>query len=168
MKKIFAFFITMFFSATSFAMFCPSGFNEMNIGDSIEQVVKSCGTPDNQKTTKTVPGQPQEWNYYVKADPTQPGTFKMSIAFNSDQKVINISVNGTSVVTTPICGGASVQYGSTTDEVKSACGKPAFVNESQQQTGPSAPTPTEMTELLYNTTPPVTLLFVNGKLKERR
>lgn len=34
----------------AFSAFCPSNFNQMNLGDSIEKVIQSCGQPKSQKT----------------------------------------------------------------------------------------------------------------------
>ena len=37
----------------SYAFFCPSNFNQINIrGDSIEQVQQTCGNPDEKKQKK--------------------------------------------------------------------------------------------------------------------
>jgi hypothetical protein len=169
MKKTILLLVLTLASTQTFAMFCPSGFNELDMGSSPDQVIKSCGPPDTKKTVKAPPEEPQEWNFYVKPDPTQSGTLKMSIAFDANQKVINISVNGTSVITTPICGN-NVSAGDTTETVKTACGKPAFINKSQPDTGTSTEEKPEIetTTFVYNTSPPVTLTFVDGKLKERK
>src|SRR5688572_24511187 len=95
--------IFAFISFPTYAMFCPTNFTQIEIGDSMEKVKQQCGKPDEEKTQKSTANQPQEWNYYVKADPTQSTTMKMSVAF-ADNKVMNITVNGTTLVTTPICG----------------------------------------------------------------
>ncbi len=45
------------FSVTSFAMFCPSNFNNIDVGDSMGQIIESCGLPDEQSEYKeTVTG----------------------------------------------------------------------------------------------------------------
>lgn len=171
MKKVIATCVISLFSTPLFAMFCPSGFNVINVGDTMDYVIKQCGNPDAKKVTKTVPQKPQEWNYIIKPDPMQPGTLKMSIAFDKDEKVVNISVNGTSLTATTICGGQNIQYGNTTDDIKKACGEPAYKNQ-EPVTPPSPETAaqptTDIAELTYNTTPPITLVFENGKLKETK
>jgi hypothetical protein len=154
-------------SSQALAMFCPNGFNQMNMGDTIEQVTKNCGNPDEKKTSKEVPFQAQEWNYYVHPDPSQPGTLKMSVAFGSDKKAVNITVNGTSLMATTICGG-NIQVGDDVEAIKSACGKPAFTNQGAQPSANANDNAPEITELRYNTTPPTTLIFTNGKLTERK
>lgn len=169
MKKIMTTLAISLFSTSSFAMFCPSGFNIIQIGDPIDQVVKLCGNPDTKKITKSTPTQPQEWNYFVKPDPTQQGTLKMSVAFDKDKKVINITVNGTSLVNTTICNGNTIQYGDTDEKVKAACGDPAYKNQPAIDAATAAALPiTEIAELTYNTAPPVTLIFENGKLKDHK
>lgn len=171
MKKIIAVLTASLLTANSYAMFCPNGFNLIDFGDSIEQVIKQCGNPDAKKVTKSVPEKPQEWSYFVKPDPTQPGTLKMSVAFDSDKKVINITVNGTSLTNTTICNGNTIQYGDTDEVVKAACGDPAYKNQPpvEQPAPGSPPVPTtEITELTYNTAPVTVLVFENGKFKEKK
>lgn len=165
MKKSFITFSLLIFSAQTFAFFCPKGFNQIEIGYTIDQVIQQCGNPDSKNTEKTSVFQPQEWNYYVKPDPSQPGTLRMSVGFTGDQKVVNITVQGTSVVSTTICGN-NIQLGDSADSVKAACNKPAFINQSQQPPGGvSGP---ELTIFTYNGPPAMTLTFEGGKLKSRK
>jgi hypothetical protein len=152
-------------STPAFSMFCPTGFNQMNLGDTIDQVTQQCGKPDTQIEKKEEPSQPQEWVYYVKPDPSQSGTLKLSIAFDADKKIINMTMSDMSIMNTPICGPA-VQVGDTADSVKKSCGDPAFVNKGMPQGKTSQPI--LITEFVYNTNPPTTLIFENGQLKERK
>lgn len=163
MKKKF-FFASLLIASShpAFALFCPNGFNQIEFGDTIEHVQSQCGKPDKQTESKEDLKAPQQWQYYVKPAPTKPGTLNMTIAF-AENKVINITVNGTSVMTTPICG-TSVSAGDSTDKVKSACGQAAFINKGVQ-TGSSETTTTEFT---YNTNPKVVFIFEDGKLKQRK
>ncbi|HSW94463.1 MAG TPA: hypothetical protein VLJ15_08965 [Gammaproteobacteria bacterium] len=174
MKKI-IFVLTLFGCSTgAHAMFCPNNFNQINIGDTTEQVKKQCGNPDVEKKIEGEDNGPQEWNFYVRPQMkrytetrTNSGaeaSVKMSIALNQG-KVINITVNGMSLATTTICG-PSVSIGDTSKTVKSACGDPVFINKSSNQEG--APKPKETVEYQYNSTPPATLVFVGGFLQERR
>jgi hypothetical protein len=163
MKKFVMFFFLLMLSNQNFAMFCPNGFNQIEIGYTLQQVIQQCGYPASKKTMKESENQPQEWNYYVKPDPSQPTTLKMSIAFDGNGKVVNITVNGTSLVNTTICG-AAIQVGDTTGAITTACGKPAFTNQGQQNNQSTI----EITEVVYQTTPPVTLMFKAGVLKERK
>ncbi len=172
MKKTFALLLLLGFYTPAFALFCPTNFNQINIGDTIAQVQAQCGKPDFQKTTKEEGKGPQEWNYYVAPSthgygaPNMPGgqqaSLKMAIAINGG-KVLNITVNGMSLASTTICGN-SVSVGDSIESVQGACGKPVFVNKSSQDDSK----PTEVTLYKYNSTPAVTLTFENGVLKDRK
>ncbi len=173
MKKIILPLGLLFYAGQAAAMFCPTGFNQINIGDTIEQVTQQCGAPDSKKTDKEIlDTTPQVWTYYVKYDPSQPGTVQMMIAFDASQKMINITVNGTSLSNSSLCGG-NVQLGDTTASVKKACGAAALVNKGETQnsnavTNNNQPS-TETTTFKYTSQgTPTTLIFMNGKLKERQ
>lgn len=163
LKKISLLFLLTTYATSSYALFCPNNFNEINIGDSIEKVTQQCGKPSSEKSYESKINEPQEWNYYVQMVPGQQGSIKMTIAF-ANNKVINMSVNGVGLTQTEICGG-TIQLGDTQDQIKTACGKPVFVNKVDAY--PGAPKPAKMTEFRYLGTPTVTLTFENGKLKER-
>lgn len=166
-------FVTLITSTSSFAYFCPANFNSVNVGDTMQQVEAACGKPDAKKESTVEPTTPQEWNYYVAVPTTvvggvmkQQGTLRMAVVFDADGHVINLTVNGVGVSETPICG-ASIQLGNSLEQVKSACGEPAFVNKSQAATAPSSPK-TQRAEWKYTqggTT--TTLIFENGKLVNR-
>ncbi|OAI47166.1 hypothetical protein AYO45_05960 [Gammaproteobacteria bacterium SCGC AG-212-F23] len=182
MKNKWIYFLLLPYSTASVALFCPGNFNQINLGDTTAQVIAQCGKPDEEKTTKVEPTQPQEWNYYMVADPSNSspqGSLKMSVAFDANKKVVNITVNGTSLVSTTLCGGNigggyaggnNIQLGDTSDTVKTNCGKPMFINQNTTPADTSQPTTpaTELTEYKYHSTPPTTLIFENGKLKERK
>lgn len=178
LKKLFlmiASFIILLIPITSFALFCPTNFNQIEIGNSIDKVKELCGKPDKEDTKKVEENVPQEWNYFVAQSvdmgmgTNQPaqGTLKTSFMFDKDGKLINISVNGIGVGATNICG-TNVQLGDKQDSVKNACGDPTFVNK-QTSTATGTPTKTqEIIEFIYNTTPPIKLIFIDGKLTERQ
>ena len=161
MKYAIAFALTVLSSST-FAMFCPNSFSSINVGDTLEQVQQQCGKPTSEESKEvTPPGLPQEWGFFI-APPGAPTTLKITVAFDQD-KAINISVNGQSMQTTTICG-AAITVGDTAASVKSACGKPNYINQSQEQQSASS-NQTKVTELKYGA---VTLVFENGKLKTRK
>lgn len=173
MKKIMSLLAFLSLSTTASAMFCPKNFNQINIGDTIEQVQQQCGKPDFEKKSEGDDNSPQEWNFYVhpemkkytetRTNSGAEASVKMAIALNQG-KVVNITVNGMSLATTTICG-PSVSVGDTGKSVKSACGDPVFINKSSQTNGEK---PAELVEYKYNTMPATILLFENGKLKERK
>jgi hypothetical protein len=157
--------LVLFTPILSFAFTCPTNFNIINVGDSIESVKAICGKPDSE-TSKEVPKDtPQEWTYYTSANVASPGsystsgTLKSSISFDKDGKVINLSVNGIGVGESTMCG-SPIRLGDTRDQVKSACGAPSIVNK--QETDDGKPEKDTMTECMYKSNPPATLLFKNG------
>lgn len=166
--------------AASFAFMCPTNFNQIDLGNSIDQVNQQCGKPDSQQESKKeVDNMPQEWNYYIPQSvgmnnfqQTQ-GTLKTSITFDSSGKAINISVNGIGVGASSLCG-SNIQLGDTRDAVKAACGNPSFINKQNNPTGntPSTTGTGSIQEIkvvtyIYNTNPPIKLIFENGVLKSR-
>jgi hypothetical protein len=145
-KKMFFTAVAALTTTPALAMLCPNNFNEINVGQTIEQVKQQCGAPDAEKTSDSKSDLPQEWNYYVQVSPTDQATLKTTIAFNKG-KVTNMSVNGIGVSTTAICGGNNISVGDTEDSIKTACGKPAFINQGNV----SAAATTKITDLTYGT-----------------
>jgi hypothetical protein len=164
--------LSMCLPSLSFALFCPRNFIQINAGDSIEKVTQLCGKPDSQKeSTTSNESEPQEWSYYVPqpvfmdgSTQNAQGSLKTQMTFDKDGKAINISVNGIGVGSTTICGGKTVQIGDSRDTVKAACGQPSFINK--QAADPAAPPVAgiKTTTFIYNTNPPVKLVFKDGKL----
>lgn len=158
----------------SYAFFCPNNFNQIDFGYSIDQVIAQCGKPDKEEVTEAAPDGPQEWNFYLaqpRTAATNPmtqqkqGTVKALMTFDSDGKLINISIDGNSVGSTTLCNGA-VQLGQTRDQVKSSCGSPTVVNtQLSGQTEP--PQKKKITTFTYNSTPPGILIFEDGILTKR-
>ncbi len=167
MKHYLALFF-LIFSTNSFAIFCPSNFNQINIGDPIEKIETQCGKPTSQTTSKTTANQPQEWNYYVPMSSnqtgSQTGTVRMTVAFDQG-KVVNLSVNSVGVSSTDLCG-PTVQIGDAQRAVESACGKPKLINTGQQSQ--DSQNTTEITTFTYEGPQTATLTFENGKLKSRQ
>jgi hypothetical protein len=155
-------------STPSLAMFCPKGFNEMNLGDSPDTVIATCGKPDEQTSNKKAANQPEAWVYYIVGSPGSPGTLKTEVAFDVTGKVINISVNGAGVSQTPICNNKMIQFGDSKETVKAACGAPAYVNPNAKPDDVAAPDAIETTTFIYKTDPVITLIFKDNKLVERK
>ncbi len=85
----------------------------------------------------------------------------------ADGKVMNINVNNIGVASFKNCG-TTISLGDTRDQVESACGKPTLINK-ENQNQPAAPAkPDDLTnkqvEYTYNSTPAMTLIFLQGKL----
>lgn len=157
----------------SYAFFCPTNFNQINFGDTMDQVQTACGKPDKEETKMVEAPGPQEWTYLIpqtvalSANQLGQGTLKTTVTFDKDGKAINISVNGLGVGASSICGG-SIQLGDSRDAVKSVCGEPKFINK---QNSPDAistqPPPKKVTTYTYSTNPPQSLIFEDGKLTSR-
>lgn len=97
-------------SSLSYAFFCPTNFNQIDYGNTMDQVSQQCGKPDSQDTKDVTQEGPQEWSYFVPQtvsttalSPMQ-GTLKTQITFDASGSAINISVNGIGVGSTTICG----------------------------------------------------------------
>lgn len=157
------------------AFFCPNNFNQIEFGMSIEQVERQCGKPDNTVTQVMEPEGPQEWNYYVPqtvgaggAVPVQ-GTMKVQFVFNSEGKVVNMSVNGIGVGATAVCG-KTIQLGDARETIKGSCGSPSFINKSTGDSPFLGPTPPKkaITTFTYGTNPPANLVFENGILTSKQ
>lgn len=171
MKKISLTTLFTLLSNPSFAFFCPTNFNQIEAGFSIQQVIALCGEPSKKEEKEIEAPAPQEWTYYVPqtvaANSLQSvqGTLKVSFSFDKEGKVLNISVNGIGVGATDICGGPNLKLGDSPDMVKAACGEPTFINK-QEPTGSEKQRPTKMTTLIYDT-PSAKLIFKNGSLEKQ-
>lgn len=162
------------FPLTTFALFCPTNYNIINPGMTLDQVIALCGKPDSQtESIKKNDNIPQEWSYLIPQTVSMggangqnmQGTLKASVTFDAKGEAVNISVNGIGVGSTTICGGANLPLGATKEQVKSACGNPVFINK--QQDPANFPAETKITEITYTSgNPAMTLKFENGKLVE--
>lgn len=155
---------------------CPSNFNLIQIGNSLDQVLKTCCAPISRKTHKAEAPVPQKWSYTITPPPNPGGAVQGStdliVTFDQTEKVANIKVNAQSLTATS-CGKTStvsfdvnqpnmIQIGDTMQTVQTTCGKPLFIEKGVPQTD-NQPTST-ITELQYAGPPPVTLYFENNVL----
>lgn len=158
--------------STSFAFFCPTNFNQIDFGNTMDQVSIQCGKPDVQNAKEVKQEGPQEWSYFipqtVSSNTLQPmqGTLRTQITFDASGNAINISVNGIGVGNSTICGGL-IQLGDSRDRIKAICGNPSFINRQSEDTASGPPQVDKITTFIYNTNPPVKLTFKNGALVER-
>ena len=170
-RYIILFSASLCLSSSSFAMFCPTNFNSIKIGDPVELVELQCGKPDQKTKTKVMPDPndlPQEWIYLVKTNPDSPNSMRISIIFQN-KKSTSIAVNGAGIGVTSLCNNATIQIGDTMDIIKKACGSPALVNQANSPGQTSQAKEKEIIELKYTSTPtPMTLIFEDGSLKEKK
>lgn len=173
----FLFCTALLYSTHCLAIFCPTNFHTINIGDSIEQVEAQCGRGNTETKSTSEANVPQQWTYFMAmqnpyvpsaAGSPQEGTMQVTFSF-VDNKVVSLTSNGIGVGATTICNSVNLQIGSSTDDVKKACGKPAMIQQSNLSQGSAQGTPaSEIIEWKYDTNPPITLRFENGVLKERK
>lgn len=168
-------FVTTCLPTVGFAFFCPTNFNQIELGNTNDQVIQACGKPDKVTERKDPPKVPQEWTYFIPqtvataSNTAAQGTLKTSVTFDASGKAINISVNGIGVGNSTICGGNMIQLGDTLDSIKTNCGTPSFINKQEIDVATGrAPPENTVTEFTYNTNPPITLVFTNGQLTERK
>lgn len=154
------------YSTLSIAMFCPNNLNQIQIGDSIQQVESQCGKPPSQKTYKKASTAPQEWNYFLKINPQDQGTIKVTFSFVNNQ-AINISANGIGVGATAICG-SNVVLGANMQTVEAACGKPVSISQLNNVPGQESTPAPDISEWKFDGPTPNTLVFENGVLTERK
>lgn len=180
----------------SFAIFCPGSFNNIDFGNTTQQVVNQCGAPATAVTYTQQQNVPQQWDYYVQQNPLNPITTKMSIVFN-DNKAINITITQAATSNNVLCQQL-LQSASNQQAIEAACDQSVQKTESVQtttvcgsiislgnspdtiqaacgkpvfvtQSQPQNPAPpTQIIEYKYNSPPPNVLIFENGILKDRR
>jgi hypothetical protein len=177
MKHYKLLFATLTIPSLSFAFFCPSNFNQIDFGMTVDQVIQSCGKPDSMKeSSQQNDNVPQEWSYFIPqtvnmggSSQNAQGTLKTTMVFDDKGKAINISVNGIGVGETSVCGSSSIQLGDDKDKVKAACGKPSFVNKQTAAANSTTPQEIKTVELSYTSAnPPVTLVFEGGQLQDKK
>jgi hypothetical protein len=162
-KNIFLTTLLFVITTPTFAFFCPTNFNEIKNGDTIDQVKIQCGKPTAESESTSKINMPQEWNYYVQMSPTDQATLKTTIAFTKG-KATNMSVNGIGVSSTAICAGNNISVGDTQESITRACGKPAFINQGNQSNAAAI----KVVELTYVGTSTAILVFENGILTETK
>lgn len=173
LSKMIVLAVTFISPSISFAFFCPTNFNQIDYGNTMDQVSAQCGKPDVQDTKEVQQEGPQEWSYFipqtVSSSSLQPmqGTLRTQVTFDASGNAINISVNGIGVGNSTICG-STIQLGDSRDQIKAACGTPSFVNKQDANAVGSKATIDKITTFIYNSTPPVKLIFKNGALTERQ
>lgn len=181
--------LLLLYSSHAFAIFCPTNFSNIDLGNTIQQVQEVCGTPTSVNQYQKTKMSNQIWNYYIRAPGLNQNMAKMSVLFRNDE-VMNIhlhynseicpllltkkngqvvppfcikSINDEDVASTNLCGGF-IQVGNNAQAVQYACGQPAVI-----QAVPGTETqPVDVTELHYDGPPKATLIFENGQLIDRQ
>jgi len=172
----FIFFIGI--NSNVYAFFCSSnkGHGYINVGDSMQQVQRICGTPDvvsSDKVGGTRLGTVQYWTYTTlplqtlfgavtpKHAITEPPAITFAIL---DNKVVSISTEGKEVQSSSNCTNRkTIRVGDSADTLKRRCGQPTVTRlENKVLT-----TPNQAVETWTYNVPsgePVVLEFTDGAL----
>lgn len=124
MKQILLVFTLLICSFNTYALFCPTNYTTIKIGDTLEHVLEVCGPPATQNSFRNPTNAAQEWVYYLQDKLPAQSNAKMNVLFKND-KVTNIEVFGASA---PASAGSDEKClallqskGSTPELIKSAC-----------------------------------------------
>lgn len=194
--KYFIAILLFILTTDSFALFCPTNFSQVNIGDTIAQVIETCGEPISQNTYKKTSILSEEWHYYVKTQFNDKATTKMTVVFK-DNRVINIHIADNSNLLGSALYAAALEahrpqpidlaYNAVNQQTHNVentrvCGSPIKIGDSmplvenacgkpiaiqQNQSPDIQDSAIEVTALQYGGATPATLLFENGIFKER-
>lgn len=196
MKSILYTLIFLIFPWNAYAIFCPSNFNNIDFGDTIEKVLQQCGEPASQNTYSVDAPTAQQWDYYLKISPLARTNSKMSLVFK-DNQIINMTVNIDASENNLLCQEtlqkslskevADVVCNQSTQKTESIswttiCGPMIRIGDSSDKVKAACGTPdfitksesdnqkppTQMTEYKYDVPSPNTLIFENGVLKDRK
>ena len=175
-------------SATAWAgssLYCPQNAGYISTGMTQEQVLAACGAPlakqqSNAAVTEKVPVK-QLLYTSLNTGSVYPG---LNAAFYDqwslpsgsnglgvevnivNDKVSSVSINGNGTNAMSICGGTSIQIGSSLNQVYTACGSPTMINNSFiNQAVPSNSKPEVWIYQVNQYQSPISLTFVNGKLQ---
>lgn len=186
----------LLYALPSFAeqsIYCPQHQGYIKIGMTETQILSACGEPLSKQTsrvraTEKVPvqqliyttlqidspsdwgGNPMDWggtNNLFQQWSLPSGSKGITAQINiMNQKVVNITLDGSDSNAMSICDGGSFQVGDPESKVYQACGSPNVVNQTfVEQRIPSNQKPEIW---IYQFDPyqaPISLTIVNGKLQ---
>jgi hypothetical protein len=173
MKKIVCLVAGLAWQTSAIAFFCPTNFSQIDFGMTKDQVISVCGKANKEESTTVTATAPQTWTYFVplsdpsrlsKASNGQTGTVNTQFYIDANGIVNGISVNGSSINATALCGG-NIQLGDSKDKIKSVCGSPT--SQTQSVTPDDKKPPVKRVTLTYQGTSTVKLIFENDKLVSR-
>lgn len=160
-------------SANSHAITCPYSYQVIHIGQTFDEIIKMCGEPDNVQLKMEPPSGPQTWTYLKKSEMVsavelekEQGSMGLSIVFDAEKKAASITINGREATSTTVCG-PEIKSGDTESDIQLACGKPTYITQGKAVALGSEKDVTVKT-VIYNSSPPITLRFENGILKEAK
>lgn len=174
--------LSILFSTTTYAIFCPTNFTNIELGDSLQSVISQCGKPSAFNEYKSNGITALQWSFLIRPFDSNKGLKKLKVVFVANQ-VKNITIedevdcqlgdpacqtsqNLENVYSTQACG-FPIKVGDTQQVVQVACGKP-IMQQQVQLDDPSNTSTLKMAAALYEGPPRVLLIFENNVLRERR
>lgn len=160
------------------SFYCPQNHAYINIGMTTEEVIAACGQPlskqdSNQPIIKKIPMQELIYNnkgtdtafYGVWNIPTGSGGTQMEIDIVNN-KVKEIKMNSAGANESTVCEDANIQLGDDVAKVYNGCGSPSIINNTFiDQVIPTAEPPKVWIYQANQYDPPVSMTFVDGRLK---
>lgn len=164
--------------------YCPSNHGLIDVGMTMDQVLAACGTPTVRQqsdgvVTQKIPVTQLIYStlnpgaVYQGLDPiytmwslpsgSNGVNFQVNIINN---KISSMTMNGSSVNSSTLCGGTSLQGGDDVSAVYSACGSPSLVNNTYINQPILSKNKPEI--WIYQTnqySPLIRLTFLDGKLQ---
>jgi len=135
-------------SSNTYAYFCSSqkGHGYVNIGDTLQEVQRICGTPDHEVKVASSGEKNlfiQNWTYthqpiqtrFDSPTPQSDTEYPPDVTFQIVNNKVNlISVQGRHVMSSNLCRtGMQVKLGQSAQSVMDSCGRPDFVHSQQQK-----------------------------------
>ncbi len=186
-KILITFGFSLFASASALAgsLYCPQNAGYITTGMTQDQVLAACGPPlakqqSNAAVTEKIPVKqllytsintgsfyPGLNSAYYNQWSLPSGSTGLGIEVDVvNDKVSAVNINGTATNAMSVCGGSSIQIGSSVNQVYAACGTPTMINNSFiNQAIPNNSKPEVWIYQVNQYQSPISLTFINGKLQ---
>src|SRR5262249_28864349 len=150
---------------------CPTTFQTVSVGATMDEVQAACGQPASTSTSTAQVNEPVnliQWIYLPTNAIAQPNSQFMPqlvITFK-DNQVVNVTPhNQTSTTNFPCLQNNRITVGSSMNFVTEQCGAPKYINKIQQSNMRNA----TVTQWVYNFgsyRPQMIFIFTDGKLTQ--
>lgn len=170
------------------AFYCTQNNQYISPGMSMAAAKQACGTPQSihkmqQPVMQRVPVIQLTFNIATATTGNMdgtvtPGLYSSNIQFNngplttliveaSNNKITDISLNGTSAQSVSLCGGGNFGVGDPPSSAVASCGDPVSENDTYKNVDTGQEAPMEIWSYKpSNYQPPFQLVFVNGSLTQ--
>lgn len=158
-------------AATFNSYYCPTTFQNVKVGDNMDDVRAACGNPtatNTQQQQTSTPTTVTQWVYTLGLFSIKGVTVDLptlTIAFDSNQKVMQIDRSGAFVSAGYCAANGMVNIGDPASAVLLTCGRPSFISTREQ----AVTTANSITEWTYNNgpyKPQIIFDFQDGKLTQ--